>query len=225
MIFSLIQFWSGECTSVLREREREGDRTVARWSQGLCATARESSEYSRGIQSKINKRQGRSNTNKKISKQMDCASKWNIETKQAANRCQPSTVNFKFDFRGYEFGFGFHILFAFHLRVVCSVSSPCPSPFLSLSLFFRFCSLISHFYPVPSIRIRNQSTIEIVAHFNCCQRFLAGFCFMFGLNLTLVTRFYLPSSLPPSLTGLFRWPNTSVKCLFDQLRRVALMCI
>lgn len=132
MIFSLIQFWSGECTSVLREREREGDRTVARWSQGLCATARESSEYSRGIQSKINKRQGRSNTNKKISKQMDCASKWNIETKQAENRCQPSTVNFKFDFGGTSSDSV--STFYLHFIYVLFAQSPLPVPlFYSVS--------------------------------------------------------------------------------------------
>lgn len=132
MIFSLIQFWSGECTSVLREREREGNRTVARWSQGLCATARESSEYSWGIQSKINKRQGRSNTNKKISKQMDCASKWNIETKQAANRCQPSTVNFKFDFGGTSSDSV--STFYLHFIYVLFAQSPLPVPlFYSVS--------------------------------------------------------------------------------------------
>lgn len=142
MIFSLIQFWSGECTSVLREREREGDRTVARWSQGLCATARESSEYSRGIQSKINKRQGRSNTNKKISKQMDCASKWNIETKQAANRCQPSTVNFKFDFGGTSSD----SVSTFYLHFIYVLFAQSPLP-VSLSLFLTLFPLLFSDFP------------------------------------------------------------------------------
>lgn len=153
MIFSLIQFWSAECTSVPRERER--DRTVARWSQGLCATARESSEYSRGIQSKINKRQGRSNTNKKISKQMDCASKWNIETKQAANRCQPSTVNFNFDFGGTSSDSV--STFYLHFIYVLFAQSPLYS-LLSLSLSFSLSAFVLWF---PIFNLCHQLEFEI----------------------------------------------------------------
>jgi len=136
---------------------------------------------------------------------MDCASKWNIETKQAGNRCQPSTRSAQVSGVKLKNLPSVHILFAFHLRVPLIVVVVIVVLFLLQYLLYpRICYWFSFFVfrtqlrREPSIRIRNQSTIEIVAHFNCFQRF-------FGLNLTLNVH-----SRPP-----FSWPNLSVFHLYS----------